>query len=106
MQARSARTGIQALSLWRKQPTSMETRVQSSRHVPASGERFAIVLPYLWLAAFFLAPFVIILKISLSQTELAQPPYSPVLDLAAGCEGLKEFFAALTVQNYFLLASD
>src|SRR5215471_7575002 len=84
----------------------METGVKSSRHGRAWGERFAIALPYLWLAAFFLAPFVIILKISLSQTELAQPPYSPVLDLAAGWQGLKEFFAAFTIQNYSLLASD
>jgi len=84
----------------------MENGVKSSRHGRAWGERFAIALPYLWLAAFFLAPFVIILKISLSQTELAQPPYSPVLDLAAGWEGLKEFFAAFTLQNYSLLASD
>jgi putrescine transport system permease protein len=84
----------------------MENGVKSSRHGRAWGERFAIALPYLWLAAFFLAPFVIILKISLSQTELAQPPYSPVLDLAAGWDGLKEFFAALTFQNYSLLGSD
>ena len=35
--------------------------------------------PYLWLLVFFLAPFVMVLKISLSQTALAQPPYSPVL---------------------------
>jgi putrescine transport system permease protein len=76
------------------------------RKVRPWARRFAIVLPSLWLAAFFLAPFVIILKISLSQTELAQPPYSPVLDLAAGWEGVKDFFAALTVQNYLLLASD
>jgi putrescine transport system permease protein len=70
------------------------------------GQRFVILLPYAWLAAFFLAPFVIILKISFSQTELAQPPYSPVLDIAAGWEGLEEFFSALTFQNYSLLASD
>jgi len=84
----------------------METGVKSSRHAHTWGERFAIALPYLWLAAFFLAPFFIILKISLSQTELAQPPYSPVLELGAGWQGLKEFFAALTFQNYSLLASD
>ena len=84
----------------------METGVKTFRHGRAWGERLAIALPYLWLAAFFLAPFVIILKISLSHTELAQPPYSPVLDFAAGWEGLKEFFAALTLQNYSLLASD
>src|ERR1700757_3477667 len=80
--------------------------LEKFRKVRPWAQRFAMVLPHLWPAAFFLAPFVIILKISLSQTELAQPPYSPVLDLAAGWEGLKDFFAALTVQNYLLLASD
>ena len=46
------------------------------------------------------------LKISLSQTALAQPPYTPVFDLAAGFAGLKEFFAALSLENYALIASD
>ena len=32
-------------------------------------------IPYLWLLAFFLVPFLIVLKISLSQTAIAQPPY-------------------------------
>ena len=44
--------------------------------------RVAILAPYAWLVAFFLLPFLIVLKISLSQTTIAQPPYVPVLDLA------------------------
>ena len=32
---------------------------------------------------FFLIPFVIVFKISLSQTAIAQPPYTPVLDSTA-----------------------
>jgi len=65
-----------------------------------------VVLPYLWLAIFFLAPFVIAFKISLSQTVLAQPPYLPVLDPAAGWEGLKHFVAGLSLDGYGLLVSD
>ena len=65
-----------------------------------------ILLPYLWLAIFFLAPFVIVLKISLSQSVLAQPPYMPVLDLTAGWQGLKEFAAQLSLDSFRLLASD
>ena len=65
-----------------------------------------ILLPYLWLAIFFLAPFVIVLKISLSQSVLAQPPYTPVLDLTAGWQGLKEFAAQLSLDSFGLLASD
>jgi len=41
-----------------------------------SWKRIAIATPYLWLLAFFLAPFVIILKISLADPILAQPPFS------------------------------
>jgi len=68
--------------------------------------RAVLLLPYLWLTAFFLAPFLIVLKISLSQSALAQPPYVPVLDLAAGWAGLQSFFAALSADNYALLGSD
>jgi putrescine transport system permease protein len=39
-------------------------------------KRIAIAAPYLWLLVFFLAPFIIILKISLADPILAQPPYS------------------------------
>ncbi len=39
----------------------------------------AIFLPLVWLGLFFLAPFLIVLKISLAEPILAQPPYSPLL---------------------------
>jgi putrescine transport system permease protein len=65
-----------------------------------------VLAPYLWLAAFFLVPFLIVLKISLSQTALAQPPYLPVLDLAAGWQGVRNFLAGLSLESYALLASD
>ena len=68
--------------------------------------RIVVLLPYLWLALFFLAPFLIVLKISLSQAALAQPPYLPVFDLAAGWAGLKEFAAQLSADSFRLLASD
>ena len=62
--------------------------------------RVAILAPYVWLAAFFLAPFLVVVKISLSQTAIAQPPYLPVFDPAGGWEGLKEFLAALSPDSY------
>ena len=65
-----------------------------------------MLVPYLWLIAFFLLPFLIVLKISLSQTATAQPPYTPVFDLEAGWAGLKEFFAELSFVNYLSLAAD
>jgi len=68
--------------------------------------RLVVVLPYLWLVALFLVPFLIVLKISLSQTAIAQPPYTPALDLSAGRDGLKDFFAGLSFDNYRALAAD
>ncbi len=70
------------------------------------GSRLVVLVPALWLAAFFLVPFLIVLKISLSQTAIAQPPYLPVLDLAAGWQGFREFIAGLSLESYAMLASD
>jgi putrescine transport system permease protein len=70
------------------------------------GDWFVILVPAMWLALFFCVPFLIALKISLSQTAIAQPPYTPLLDLYAGWQGIRDFFAGLTFGNYALLGSD
>ena len=70
------------------------------------GARWVLLPPYVWLLLFFLAPFVIVLKISISQTAIALPPYVPVLDLSAGWQGVKYFFQHLTTEGYQLLGSD
>ncbi|MGC1563471.1 MAG: ABC transporter permease subunit [Bradyrhizobium sp.] len=68
--------------------------------------RLAAIAPYLWMALFFLVPFVFVLKISLSQTTIAQPPYTPVFDLGEGFEAIKAALAALSLDNFRLLVSD
>jgi putrescine transport system permease protein len=68
--------------------------------------RGIVLLPYLWLVIFFLAPVVIVLKISLSQTVLAQPPYVPLFDAAAGWAGLMDFVSQLSADSFRLLSSD
>jgi putrescine transport system permease protein len=65
-----------------------------------------ILLPYLWLLALFLVPFVIVLKISLSDIELAIPPYTPTLDLSEGLKGIRDFFAGLDFENFVFLTTD
>ena len=68
--------------------------------------QLVVRIPFAWLIVFFLAPFLIVLRISLSQTAIAQPPYLPVLDLAAGWQGVRDFFAGLSLGNYVFLGSD
>ncbi len=68
--------------------------------------RLMVRVPFLWLVVFFLIPFLIVIKISLSQTAIAMPPYVPVLDLAAGWAGIREFVAGLGLDNFAILLSD
>jgi len=42
------------------------------------GRGLVIAIPYLWLLSFFVIPFVIVLKISFSETQLGIPPYAPL----------------------------
>jgi len=54
--------------------------------------RLTTWIPFVWLAIFFLAPFLIVLKISLSQVILGQPPYAPVFNSIAEIpEKISEF---------------
>jgi putrescine transport system permease protein len=48
------------------------------------GRAAVAAMPMLWLTLFFLVPFLIVLKISLSETVLAMPPYAPLLEWAHG----------------------
>jgi putrescine transport system permease protein len=68
--------------------------------------RLAAIAPYLWMVLLFLVPFLFVLKISLSQTAIAQPPYLPVFDLTQGFAAIKAAFASLSLDNFRLLFSD
>jgi len=78
----------------------------SARQIFTGPARFAVIAPYIWMVLFFLVPFAFVLKISLSQTAIAQPPYTPVFDLTAGWTAIKDAFAALSIDNFRLLVSD
>ncbi|MBB4010167.1 putrescine transport system permease protein [Rhizobium taibaishanense] len=70
----------------------------------ASRARWLIVLiPYIWMALFFLAPFFIIVKISLSDTAIAMPPYTPVFE---GFSQLGDFLSQLDFENFQILTDD
>ncbi|KJC57823.1 spermidine/putrescine ABC transporter permease [Bradyrhizobium sp. LTSPM299] len=78
----------------------------SARGIFARPARLAAIAPYLWMVLFFLVPFAFVLKISLSQTVIAQPPYVPVFDLTEGREALSAAFAQLSFDNFRLLFHD
>ncbi len=80
-------------------------RVERQRWIiPA---RLAVTaIPYLWLLVFFLAPFFIVFKISLSEVAIAIPPYRPVFDLSEGLDVLWEKARALSFGNYVWLTED
>jgi putrescine transport system permease protein len=80
--------------------------MSGAKKLPASTSRRVAAVPYLWLLAFFLAPFAMVLKLSLSQTAMTLPPYTPVLDLAAGWQGLSDFVSQLSLDTYALIVSD
>jgi putrescine transport system permease protein len=61
-------------------------------------QRVAIAIPYLWLLVFFLLPFVIILKISLADPVIAQPPFTPTFDAEGGL--------SVTLDNFLFLLTD
>lgn len=68
--------------------------------------RLVLAVPLVWLLLFFLAPFVIVAKISLSQAALSQPPYTPVFDFADGVAGWWEKAQAFGLDAYALVAGD
>ena len=62
--------------------------------------RLVIIIPYAWLLFFFLIPFVIVLRISLSETAVSMPPYTPVFDVTAGWSALMEGIKELSFDNF------
>jgi len=71
--------------------------------IPAITSRLVIAIPYLWLLFFFLIPFFIVFKISLSQTAIAMPPYVPVVN------GISDLFSKIgefSLDNYIWLTDD
>ena len=68
--------------------------------------RVVTYIPYAWLLALFLVPFLIVLKISLSDAAIAIPPYTPTLDFFGGWQGIKDFFSELDFENFVWLTED
>jgi len=65
------------------------------------GRMALIGLPFAWLGLFFLFPLLIVLKISLAQSVIGIPPYTPLFTNSS--EGIK---IHATLANFVLLAGD
>ena len=63
---------------------------------------FIVAIPYIWLLLFFLAPFVIVFKISLADPIIAQPPFTPFFN--EGSDG--GFSIYTTFDNFLYLFQD
>ncbi|BBF93829.1 ABC transporter permease [Blastochloris tepida] len=77
---------------------------------PARNVRFGrlalIGVPALWLTLFVAVPFAIVMRISLSESVIAMPPYEPVFDLSAGFAALAEAVGQLDFDKYVFLTTD
>jgi putrescine transport system permease protein len=67
-----------------------------------AGRPFVIAVPYLWLVVLFLVPFIIVFKISFSETRLAMPPYAPLIEWRDGVPAAVKLYFA----NYRFLFTD
>src|SRR3979490_2452015 len=72
------------------------------RRLGVTGRGLVVVLPYLWLLLFFVVPFVIVLKISFSDIDLAIPPYNPLLEWV----GKNSLAIKVNFNNYAFLFTD
>lgn len=85
-------------------PSALSKKAKTKAEHPRGGawQRLIVALPYAWLLLFFLAPFAIILKISLADPVIAQPPFTPLLHWVDGVfHGL-----SITLDNYSFLFQD
>jgi putrescine transport system permease protein len=66
------------------------------------GKTLIAAVPWLWLGLFFILPFIFVLKISLAEPQLAQPPYQDLIrEVSDGVVTL-----VLNFGNYQLLLED
>jgi len=78
------------------------TAGQTGKDAQRQWLRRAVAVPYVWLLLFFLAPFAIIVKISLADPILGLPPFTPLIDWAA--QGWERVY--VTLNNYLFLFQD
>ena len=71
-----------------------------SRRMP-KGRHLVIGVPFLWLFMFFLLPFIIVMKISFAEADVAIPPYTEVFSWVDNT-----FTLIVNLSNYIFLSED
>ncbi|MEM9059235.1 MAG: ABC transporter permease subunit [Pseudomonadota bacterium] len=66
-----------------------------------NGRTLVIAVPMIWLLIFFLAPFLVVLKISFAELARARPPYTPLFSWEDG-----RLIIELSFYNYTFLLED
>jgi len=81
-------------------PTGLQHRLS---HLLQKNWRFLILLiPFFWLLLFFLAPFLLVLKISFAEAVIASPPFTPMIEWVD--EGIMHI--RIVIDNYAYLWED
>ncbi|WP_396586983.1 ABC transporter permease subunit [Bermanella sp. R86510] len=71
------------------------------KSIMPGGKIWVILPPYVWLLVFFILPFVFVAKISVSESMLAIPPYSPMFEWLEN-----KLNIAINFGNYLWLLED
>ncbi|MFI8480207.1 ABC transporter permease subunit [Pseudomonas sp. NPDC078700] len=66
-----------------------------------TGRHAVIGIPFIWLFLFFLLPFIIVMKISFAEADVAIPPYTEIYTWAEG-----QLSIILNLGNYIFLTED
>jgi putrescine transport system permease protein len=82
------------------QPASLAQRL--SHLLQRNWRTLILFIPFFWLLLFFLAPFIIVLKISFAEAVIASPPFTPMIDWVD--EGIMHI--RIVVDNYAYLWED
>ncbi|WP_426117898.1 ABC transporter permease subunit [Pseudomonas sp. DSP3-2-2] len=69
--------------------------------ITPGGRQMVIGAPFLWLFLFFALPFIIVIKISFAEADVAIPPYTEIFSYAE-----QKFEVILNFANYALLTGD
>jgi putrescine transport system permease protein len=71
------------------------------KRVTPNGRQMVIGVPFLWLFLFFALPFLIVVKISFAEADVAIPPYTEIFSFAE-----EKLQVVLNLANYTLLSGD